>query len=200
MPQPFARFQLRSFALAGTVPVPSPFPEVGRITLVPGGLVYGRMAGEPVREDLVVIDHAQSNRLLVRRRVLLRDVAAVVFAPLDACEDNWYFGPEIGGELGARAKQGRDDLLLGIAYVREQAPVLMQVEVGMTAAESAEYYPPPVGEATDDHYALQAVALGTLDCDTVKPHPARFMPRDCDAVRRPRGPRDCERFRPGPKR
>jgi hypothetical protein len=189
-------------ALAGTVPVPTPYPEVGRLSLVPGGLVYDRTR-EQVQEDLVVIEHLQSNRVLVRRSLLLRDLAAVVFVPVDRGE-NWFFGPEIGKELAARSNSNRDDLLMGIAYAREQAPVLLEVEVGMTAAESAEYYPPAVGEPTDDHYTLEAGRPGMLDCDTSPPQAKGSSPRDCDIVRPPppgaRTPRDCEggsqQFRP----
>jgi hypothetical protein len=201
-PQAFARRQLRSFALAGTVPVPTPFPEVGKLSLVPGGLVYGKTR-EPFQEDVVVIEHLQSNRVLVRRSVLLRDLAAVVFLPIDR-DDSWFFGPEIGKELEARSNCNRDDLLLGIAYAREHAPVLMQVEVGMTAAESAEYYPPVVGERTDDHYSLQAGHPGGFDCDTGKPHPAgRLGALDCDTSKpHPAGrlgALDCETGRPHPQ-
>lgn len=201
-PQAFARRQLRSFALAGTVPIPCPFPEVGKLSLVPGGLVYGKTR-EPAQEDVVVIEHLQSNRLLVRRSVLLRDVAAVVFLPIDR-DDSWFFGPEIGKELEARANCNRDDLLLGIAYAREHAPVLMQVEVGMTAAESAEYYPPVVGERTDDHYSLQAGRPGGYDCETGKPRPAGgFGALDCETGKPPPaarfGVRDCETGRPHPQ-
>jgi hypothetical protein len=201
-PQAFARRQLRAFSLAGTVPVPSPFPEVGRLVLVPGGLAYGETGGPPVQEDLVVIEHLQSNRLLIRRSVLLRDVAAVVFVPVDK-DDHWFFGPEVGKELEARSNSNRDDLLTGIAYVREQAPVLMQVEVGMTAAESAEYYPPVVGERTDAHYTLQAGALGALDCET-KPHgPGALGALDCETRKPPPAGRlgalDCETRKPPPQ-
>jgi hypothetical protein len=201
-PQAFARRQLRSFALAGTVPIPCPFPEVGKLSLVPGGLVYEKTT-EPVREDVVVIEHLQSNRLVVRRTVLLRDLAAVVFLPIDR-DDSWFFGPEIAKELAARSNCNRDDLLLGIAYAHEQAAVLMQVEVGMTAAESAEYYPPVVGERTDDHYSLQAGRPGDYDCETGKPHP-RGGPGafDCDTGKpRPAGRfgmLDCETIRPHPQ-
>jgi hypothetical protein len=198
-PQAFARRQLRAFALAGTVPVPSPFPELGKILLVPGGLVYDKTR-EPVREDVVVIEHLQSNRVLIRRTVLLRDVAAVVFAPIDK-DDNWFFGPEIGKELEARSNANRDDLLMGIAYAREQAPVLMQAEVGMTAAESAEYYPPVCGERTDAHYTLQAGMHGGFDCET-KPHQAgQLGPLDCQTVKPPPQalrPLDCQTVKPPP--
>jgi hypothetical protein len=153
------RFQLRSLSLAGTVAIPSPFPELGKIFLQAGGVIYQGASGEATREDLVVIEHMQSHRVTVTRRVFLRDVAAVAFCPLDTSMKNWYFGPEIVRELRARSNSNNADLMMGIAYVRETAPVLMDVEVGMTAAESAEYYP-PVLDRSDSHYDL----LHPYDC------------------------------------
>jgi hypothetical protein len=84
----------------------------------------------------------------------LRDVMAVAFVPIDETTNNWFFGPEIARELRARSNENKDDLKLGIAYVRENAPVLMDVEVSMAAAESADYYP-PVPERSDDHYFFE---------------------------------------------
>lgn len=154
-PLTLSRRHLRAFHLAGTVPLPSPFPEVGRLSLrssVPTG--DGTAASSP--QDMLVLEHVQSHRLTVVRYVRLEDVTAVLFCPpgaaLDAAEENWFFGGEIGPEVAARA--GDPARQTGIAYVRESAPVLMQVEVGMTAAESAEYYPPVLGERSDAHYEL----------------------------------------------
>jgi hypothetical protein len=147
------RYQLRSLSLAGTVALPSPFPEVGKICLQPGGVIYQGANGESAREDLVVIEHVQSNRVTIIRRVFLRDVAAAAFCPIDESTNNWHFGPEIGRVLRARSNSNNGGLMMGIAYVRETAPVLMEVQVGMTAAESAEYYP-PVLERSDAHYAF----------------------------------------------
>jgi hypothetical protein len=147
------RCQLRTLSLAGTVALPSPFPELGKLSLQAGGVSYNGSKGETGREDLIVIEHVQSNRVIITRRVLLREVTAVAFCPIDATTKNWYFGSEIARELRARSNSNDLDLMMGIAYVRESAPVLMEVEVGMTAAESAEYYP-PVLERSDAHYNL----------------------------------------------
>jgi hypothetical protein len=156
MPEPLTRRQLRSFHLSGTVALPSPFPEVGRLALRPAGLEYG--AGGDGTVEAVVIEHEQSHRVTISRTVRLADVAAVLFSrplpPVLAGDGEWCFGPEVTAALEERAGLGDPALLEGIAYVRESAPVLMQVEVGMTAAASAEYYPPAVGERTDAHYDL----------------------------------------------
>jgi hypothetical protein len=163
---PFDRHQLRSFQLAGTVALPSPFPEVGRLRLLPGGVHYN--AGPESALDLVAVEHTQSNRVTITRHVALHDVAAVFFVnpekPAQFSDSGWYFGPEIGPQLEIRSTANAPALCLGIVYVREQAAVLMRVEVGMTAAESAEYYPPVVGERTDDHYTLQKDCLW-FPCD-----------------------------------
>ncbi len=148
------RWQLRSLSLSGTVALPSPYPELGKISLQPGGVIYHGAKGESAQEDLVVIEHVQSNRVTITRRVFLQDVRAVAFWPLDATPNNWFFGPEIARELRARTNANNCELMMGIAYVRESASVLMEVEVGMTAAESAEYYP-PVLERSDAHYEMR---------------------------------------------
>jgi hypothetical protein len=155
--QALDRRQLRSLSLAGTVALPSPFPELGKISLQAGGVVYQGGQGESPKEDLVVIEHVQSNRVTLTRRVFLRDVMAVAFAPIDESTNNWFFGPEIARELRARSSDNKPELMEGIAYVREDAPVLMEVEVSMTAAESADFYP-PVPERADDDYLLHVGA------------------------------------------
>ena len=53
-------------------------------------------------------------------------------------------------------RKSRPRPLVGTVFVRETTPVLMQVEVSMTAAESAEYYPPVVRDRSDVHYAMTA--------------------------------------------
>jgi hypothetical protein len=156
-PHAFQRHHLRSFHLAGTVALPCPFPEVGKLTLLPKGFAYVGAEGETT-SDLVLIEHEHSHRVTITRYVLLDDVYAVLFAPIDRpTGGDWHFGPEIGRELAARSSRKDPSKLMGIAYVREQAPVLMRVDVGMTAAESAEYYPPGPGERSDAHYAFGPV-------------------------------------------
>jgi hypothetical protein len=180
----FDRRQLRSYHLAGTVVLPSPFPEVGRLFLVPGGLKYP-LANEGHPLDLLAIEHCQSNRVTITRYVALRDVSAVLFAvsitPTRHSEEGWFFGPEILCQLEARSNDNEPGLCMGIAYVRENAAVLMRVEVGMTAAESAEYYPPVVGERSDAHYALGGIIRPT-DCSDVNHHGDSTRRTDCSDV------------------
>jgi hypothetical protein len=189
---PFDRHQLRSFHLAGTVALPSPFPEVGRLSLVPGGVSYHSAKGD-CDLDLVAVEHCQSNRVTITRYVALGDVTAVLFAvsPTHFSDKDWYFGPEIVAQLETRSSTNAPTVCMGIVYVREQAPILMRVEVGMTAAESAEYYPPVVGERSDSHYALTQPPW-PKDCSLKDCSPLDSLRLPCDrkplrAVR----PRDC---------
>jgi hypothetical protein len=185
-PPPFDRAQMRSFHLAGTVAIPTPFPEVGTLRLRPSALAY-QGGDEMFADDLVDIEHVQSHRLVIVRTVRLSDVAAVLLGecvnPIDLSAARWYFGPEVGEVLEARANDNTPGLMMGIAYVRESAPVLMRVEVGMTAAESVEYYPPVLGERSDDHYRLSGAGRKAKDCDPCGgcgsiPGARRFVPRD----------------------
>jgi hypothetical protein len=197
--QPLSRRQLRALHLAGTVPVPSPYPEVGRISLRPGALGY-ECAGEGTAGDLVAVEHRQTSRVTVTRLVRLEDVAALVLLRrARRCRRAavWYYGPEIRVVLEEQCNANAPGLVTGIVYVRESAQVVMQVEVGMTAAESAEYYPPVVGERSDAHYGLGTWPVDcdyAKDCDS-KPH--RTMRLNCDAKPRRMGRLlDCDSKRP----
>jgi hypothetical protein len=174
----FDRWQLRSFHLAGTVAIPSPFPEVGRLSLLPGGLAYHYATADQAF-PLVAVEHYQSRRVTITRYVDLRDVAAVRFAtcvsPALDSNEGWYFGPEVPRELEARSNTNKPSLAMGIVFVRENAPVLMRVETGMTAAESAEFYPPVPGERSDAHYQLHT-GFAWSGCDR----------KGCDHVGHPR--------------
>ena len=159
-----SRDQLRAFFLADTVPIPSPFPALGRISFE---LHAGeqRESAEKVALDTLRVEYRQSPRVMIARTVLVEDVQAV-FVPedggnVDLLDGGWYFRPEIKSSLLACLSENLETT--GIVYVRESAPVLMQVEVGMTAAESAEYYPPLARERNDAHYCLTRVA--TCGCE-----------------------------------
>ena len=150
-----SRDQLRSFFLAGTVPIPSPFPSLGKISLE---LRAGDVKQEPgdLALDAVRIVHQQSPRVLIARTVLLDDVQAV-FIPdrpgsVDLVLGTWCFRPDIRRRLIALVAENVKTK--GIVYVPEAARVYMEVGVGMTAAESAEYYPPLARERNDAHYRL----------------------------------------------
>jgi hypothetical protein len=166
----FGRQQLRLYQLAGTVALPSPYPELGRLSLIPGGLKYGDDdEGDGI--DLVAVEHRQSSRVTITRYVALDDVKAVLFTtgacPAQLADGDWYFGPEVARTLEARSNDNDPSLCMGILYARESAPVIMRVEAGMTAAESAEYYPPVVGERSDAHYIFSKKVI--TDCSAGYP-------------------------------
>lgn len=141
--------------LAGTVAIPSSFPEVAKI-------VYRESVRFEDGGKLVdVLQSIESNpHQNIVRMVSLRDVVAVFVAPdtdpnlmrrawLDPC--NWFTeSEEIKAAIGKKQQNGTrrqrekgdHQTANGIVYVKENVRVLMQVEFGMTAADCAEYYPP----------------------------------------------------------
>jgi hypothetical protein len=159
---------LRALRLAGTVSIPSPYPEPGRITAgrlpLPGG------QSEPA-PDMLRIEHRQSNLLQVVRTVRCADVQAVFLAdhPDNPPElrNRWLLGEDDLSRMLASAglhhgqsqrkappamERGRDDMaLIGTVFVKEQSSLLMEVQIGMTAAESVEYYPPVAQARSDRH-------------------------------------------------
>jgi hypothetical protein len=44
----------------------------------------------------------------------------------------------------------------GIVYVRENASSMLELQAGLTAAESAEYYPPLPDDRSVNHYNMDA--------------------------------------------
>lgn len=152
--------------LAGTVPIPSPSPAVGAVTIIAplGG------DGRPNGDLFLRVDHRVNGKLTVRRHVRLDDVRLVqaprglfdgtplmrgTLAP-DPRHGEWEhrFAADVAAQARdkvakAAAANGHHDGELAVAWlshaivhVPEAAPVLLNVEAGMTAAEAAEYYPP----------------------------------------------------------
>jgi hypothetical protein len=145
--------QLRSMYVADTVPVPVTFPELGDISVQSGAMPPPGCADESAR-SVVRVEQNISPKLMIARSFPIEEVSAV-FLPddlvdVDLSQGTWLLGPEIESALLARSK--KNGAIRGITYVREHARTLMQVEMGMTAAESVEYYPPLVGDRSADHY------------------------------------------------
>jgi hypothetical protein len=161
--------QTVALSLAGTVALPSPYPACGPVDIVVeevGGEVVGVFLKVTHRANrrlkiarIVPIDHV---------RVIL---AAKSLAPEgypSAAEEPEVKGEWVATTLfplqvrvrhlievaveRRRKNRDKDDRLPpldpirlvdeAILYVTESAPVLMEVEVSLTAAESANYYPP----------------------------------------------------------
>ncbi len=152
-----SRDQVRSLALSGTISVPATFPELGELFLLPGAVDAGTLAPGK-SSDLLRVVQRSSVKLSITRNFLLGDVAAVFFpADHDLVQLErgvWLLGMEVGDFFRSQSvKKGASNR--GIAYVQEAARCLMQVEVAMTAAESAEYYPPLPGDRSVDHYRFK---------------------------------------------
>lgn len=148
------REQRQAMQLAGTVSVPQKFPQLAMISFV----MSVTEAGEAeVSLEYLVVDHVINAKLRIRRSFRASDVSAV-FLPhnndgVDLQNGEWFLGGEIADSLPA-ALGNRGGTARGIAYVPELAATLMQVEVGMTAAESVDYYPPLPDDRSVDHYAM----------------------------------------------
>lgn len=148
----FNNDQLRSFHLAGMVGIPSPFPELGILSVVEGVLGAGDQQ-QTWALSFLRIEHRQSPRLLIARSVLSTDVAGI-FCPddhehNDVLKGTWHLGSEAIRAFVELLKRGPDGSRRGIVYVPRDARVLMQVEIGMTAAESAAYYPPITNDTSE---------------------------------------------------
>jgi len=146
---------LHALHLAGTVSIPNPFPEPGWISLE--GLKSSR--GKKRREeDVLRVEHVHSNRMVVARRVRLDDVQVIHLAddPKNPSNlrDCWCVGRSGMSVWMKGLRKNRPHPLVGTVFVRETTPILMQVEVSMTAAESVEYYPPVLRERSDTHYCM----------------------------------------------
>ncbi len=137
--------QFIALRLSGTVAIPSPFPETGMISIVTLDERCG-FSDLTRTTNLLRVEHRVSPRVTIVRCISVEDVSAV-FVPRDCksadmTDGEWFLNPEsFEGDWQRR----------GIVYVRENAQLFMQVEVGMTAAESVEYYPPMPSDRSAAH-------------------------------------------------
>jgi hypothetical protein len=149
----FTRRQAQSLHLAGTVSVPPTFPELGKLTLERGAC-GAAPHGKKAPADVLCVEQQLSPRVCIIRKFLVSDVSAV-FVPRTPGNVNLSDGDLLlTGEINQIEKMEANSGsgLLGIAYVPENARTLMQVEVGMSAAESVEYYPPLPDDRSVNHY------------------------------------------------
>jgi hypothetical protein len=192
------RRQALAKAVAGTVPIPLRRPELAKLALL-------RRRADTFESPAAVrycllIDQFISPHLSIRRTVDLGDVRAV-FLPrsADDCDyerGSWFLEEEIGPAL-YRYRQQHGRAALGVAYLRENAATFMQVDVGLTAAESAEYYPPLATDDRHNHYEFRKPGVWSpTECSSSW----RLGPTECSAshgcqperdLREPR-PADCE--------
>ena len=147
--------------LAGTVSVPQRFPQLAMISFAMNEADSSEL---DVDFTYLAVDHLINAKLRIRRSFRTSDVSAV-FLPwncdsVDLQNGEWFLGAEIIKALPT-VLDNRGGTARGIAYVPEQAATLMQVEVGMTAAESVDYYPPLPDDRSLDHYAMGAPSAET---------------------------------------
>jgi len=147
--------QVRQLSLAGTISCPPQFPDVGKITLQLHAIPEHC---EPAHcgHDLIEVVHDVSPRVEISRRFLVESVQAM-FLPkdpkaVDLKHGHWYFGQQVKEKLEKAMRQ--NEAVVGIVYTPESASTLMRVDVAMTAAESAQYYPPLSGDRSHNHYAF----------------------------------------------
>lgn len=158
--------------LAGTVALPSPPPATANIRIQCTGEfayqlweAYNQDSELPdelldALPELVLLKivHAVSPKLTITRLLPLSDLRAA-FIPADCKEVDfnqgaWFHSHQlhlaavkalvVPGENSRDLDEVEVSLFAdpAIVYLPETVPLLMQVEVGLTAAESADYYPP----------------------------------------------------------
>ncbi len=136
--------------LSGTISIPPRLPDVAEISFTSIG-----------KKDIVVATQKLSPKLVIKRSFFLNDVASV-FLPqncdrVDLAKGEWLEDKT----LAARAEDSLDKApVKGIVYVRENASSMLELQAGLTAAESAEYYPPLPDDRSVDHYNMDADLYG----------------------------------------
>lgn len=145
------RENYRHLLLSGTVTFPATFPQIGSISLIVDSIPCG-IEGHRQREILIVKEFP-SARVTISRKIVADNVRAV-FIPQDpnrvsyAC-GTWLLANEIAPHLRSRER------VLGIVFVAETESTLLEVHAGMTAGESAQYYPPLPNDRSFNHYGGQ---------------------------------------------
>lgn len=138
--------------LSGTVSIPPQFPQLAEISFA----YEGAKSDELVVEAVVVV----SPKLTIKRSFFVDDVCGI-FEPNDPnCVDlkdgSWFAGANVKTKARSHASgdPGERKKIRGILYVREHAQSLLEVHAGLTAAESAEYYPPLPDDRSVNHYEM----------------------------------------------
>lgn len=157
--------QTRQLLLAGTVPLPRPFPTVGVIWFREGKLSYGPERKE-VPQEFLMIEEPTRGEKSTTRGVLLRDVSAL-FIPGRMRDDgsfcisrrryardlergSWFLSADVNPDaIVGRLKLPRDadlatsqSILRGIAFVAEAAPLVTETQTITTAGEVLGYRRP----------------------------------------------------------
>jgi hypothetical protein len=161
------RDDYRHLLLSGTVTFPATFPQIGSISLtcepIPRGIECH------LHREMLTIKEFPSAKVTISRKVFVDKVRAV-FIPQDpnrvsyAC-GTWLLGDEIAAYLRCQER------VLGIVFVAETESTLLEVHAGMTAGESAQYYPPLPSDRSFNHYGGQAQKRHMMSCSTMDSSP-----------------------------
>ncbi len=139
---------------SGTVSIPPRLPAVAEISFAS----VGKKKSD--KRDIVIATQRVSPKLVITRTFFADDVMSM-FVPtdpknVDMKTGKWYDGPtEMCEQAGDRMKKGP---VKAVIYVRENAQSKLEVEAGLTAAESAEYYPPLPDDRSANHYSMGVTA------------------------------------------
>jgi len=141
--------QLRLMYLSGTVTIPPRLPDVAEIAF--------RSLG---KKDVVIATQKISPKLIIKRTFFLADVTAIFlptsFDAVDLTDGEWLEGKTLVGRADASLDK---EAVKGIVYVRENAQSILELQAGLTAAESAEYYPPLPEDRSVNHYDMDGGGL-----------------------------------------
>ncbi|PHQ34731.1 hypothetical protein [Rhodopirellula bahusiensis] len=149
--------QLRAMALSGTVSIPPRFPDLAIISF--------ETCDNSTSPFVVVAYQKLSPKLSIKRTFFPSDLKCF-FVPestshVDLENGEWFEG----NQLLKKAQLMLDSTKVeGILYVREQAQSLLEMEAGMTAAESAEFYPPLPDDRSVNHYNMNPSGV-SAGCD-----------------------------------
>ncbi len=146
---------LRAMYLSGTVQFPPKFPDLAVVT-------YKTTDEAETCWSLlqVVVEQQLSPKVKITRTFFVEDVSAIFYPhaaaiakrePCDFCNGTWF----VGGEVKREAECNTDDPVKAIVFVKENAKSLLEVTAGLTAAESAEYYPPLPNDRSQNHYRFK---------------------------------------------
>lgn len=143
--------KLKSMTLAGTISIPPLKPNLANISFV--------------MEDgciLVVATEDLSPKLQITRTFFAEDVKAICFtksfkSAKDLDSGKWLLAEQVYStgkkDVGKKPKSG-------ILFVTESAQSQLEVQAGLTAAESAEYFPPLPDDRSVNHYAMDKGGVG----------------------------------------
>ncbi len=155
------RDDYRHLLLAGTVTFPATFPQLGSITLIPEATPSGIEGGK--QHEMLVVKEFPSAKVTISRKVMVDNVRAV-FIPQDPSRVSYDWGTWLLVDEIAEFLRGKERVR-GIVFVLEAGSTLLEVLAGMTAGESAQYYPPLPQDRSFNHYGSSPRPAAMMSCN-----------------------------------